>query len=163
VNVLDLRYREPMCIVYVSNEIVDSKKIVEEDDLQYVEDLLKISEETKLDAYREKIFRQMNELIANQQMISNYELFHFFKLNSYLNAKGYFITDENREEKYLEIINDGDTETLRVLSEYLDSLDEFSAIDKTYEVYKEYKDKIKSATDFKEIEEAYYEFAGNLS
>ena len=95
-------------------------------------------------------------------MISNSELYHFFKLHHYLEAKGFFITDENREEKYLEVINSGDTETLEKLSEYLDSLDDFNAIDAVYMKYKEYKEKIKAAKTKQEIGEAYYELSGKL-
>ena len=88
-------------------------------------------------------------------MISNFELYHFFKLNHYLESKGFFITDENREEKYLEVINSGDAEALEKLSEYLDSLDEFNAIDDIYMRYKEFKDKVKVAKNEQEIKDAY--------
>jgi len=160
VNALDLQHREPVCKVYISSDF-DTSNLVDITDLQAIEE----DEETpeaKLDLYKEKVFRMMNELISNQLMISNFELFHFFKLNHFLAAKGYFITDENREEKYLEVINEGDGETLRVLSEYLDSLDEFNAIDEVYEKYKVAKDKVKAALTEREVEDAYYELSAKL-
>lgn len=161
VNVLDLKYREPMCVVYVEGN-VNADTTIDEGDLKFVEDKLQVTDEEKLDMFKEKTIRMMNEIISNQLMISNFELFNFFKLNHYLAAKGIFIVDENREEKYLEVINSGDAETLQILSEYLDALDEFNAIDDTYKKYKEYKDKVKSATTQKEVEEAYYELSAKL-
>lgn len=153
-NVLDLEHREPQCKVYIECS-PQEKNIFDRDDLKINEELNNESPEDKLDAYKEKCIRLMNEMISNQLMISNFELYHFFKLNHYLESKGFFITDENREEKYLEVINSGDAEALEKLSEYLDSLDEFNAIDDIYMRYKEFKDKVKVAKNEQEIKDAY--------
>jgi hypothetical protein len=161
VQELDLEHREPRMLIYIDGEI-DASKVYDVSDLIKVEQLQEETDEDVLDAYKEKTLRMINELISNQLMISNFELYHFFKLNHYLEAKGFFITDENREEKYLEVINSGDTETLEKLSEYLDSLDDFNAIDAVYMKYKEYKEKIKAAKTKQEISEAYYELSGKL-
>jgi len=161
VNVLDLKYREPMCIVYVEGT-VDADTMVKLEDLKFVEQKLDATEEEKLDMYKEKSIRIMNEIISSQMMISNFELFHFFKLNHYLEAKGIFIIDENREEEYMKVIESGDADTLQVLSEYLDALDEFNVIDEKYTKYKEYKDKVKAAQTAKEVEEVFYEFTAKL-
>lgn len=161
VDLLDLKHREPICVIYVDSD-VDCEKLLDVEDLSVDDAKLEASNEEKLDAFKEKTCRMMNEMISNQLMISNFELFHFFKLNHALAAKGYLITDENREEKYLEVINSGDAETLQVLSEYLDCLDEFNAIDSVYAKFKEYKEKVKSATNEKEIEDAFYELSAKL-
>lgn len=161
VNVLDLQHREPMCIIYIPANW-DFSKIVNKEDMTLAETLLKETDEDKLDYYKEKVLRLMNETIANQLMISNFALFHFFKLNHYLASKGYFITDENREEMYLKVIEEGDAEVIAKLSEYLDALDEFNAVDETYTKYNEYKDKVKVATSEKEVSEAYYELSARL-
>jgi len=161
-NVLDLAHREPMCVAYIDAQLNADSGLIDLDQINFVEDKLDLEDEAKLDMFKEKTIRMMNELIASQKMISNFELFHFFKANQYLNSKGFFITDENREEKYLEVINSDDTDLLRVLSEYIDCLDEFNAIDDVYMKFKEYKDKVKSATTFKEVEEAYYELSAKL-
>ena len=55
----------------------------------------------------------------------------------------------------MEVINSGDAEALEKLSEYLDSLDEFNAIDDIYMRYKEFKDKVKVAKNEQEIKDAY--------
>jgi len=161
VNVLDLQHREPMCVISVPADFPEGK-IVEKSDMELAEGLLEESDEDKLDFYKEKVLRLANETIANQLMISNFALFHFFKLNHYLASKGYFITDENREEMYLKCINDGDAEVIEKLSQYLDALDEFNSVDETYQKYTEYKDKIKAATSEQEVSEAYYEMSAKL-
>jgi len=158
---LDIEHREPQMKIYITGE-VDPNKAYDVSDLQEVERVQEETDEDVLDAYKEKTLRLINEQISNQLMISNFELYHFFKLNHYLESKGFFITDENREEKYLEVINSGDTEALEKLSEYLDSLDDFNAIDATYMKYKEYKNKIKAAKTKEEISDAYYELSGKL-
>jgi hypothetical protein len=160
VETLDLEHREPECKIYIKSDI-DMFQMITLDDIQK-DELREESDGDVLEAYKTKALRMMNELIANQLMISNFELYHFFKLNNYLAAKGYFITDENREEKYLEIINSGDEEALSKLSEYLDSLDEFNSIDDAFQKYKEYKDRVKSAVTQEEINEAYYGLAGKM-
>lgn len=161
VNVLDLEHREPECKIYIELPF-DFETIVDMSMIKAEDSKMKETTEDRLEAIKTKAIRMMNELISNQMMISNFELFHFFKLNHYLESKGYFITDENREEKYLEVINSGDEKALEVLSEYLDSLDEFNAIDDAYSKYNEYKTVVKSATSEKEIMDAYYELAGKL-
>jgi len=160
-NVLDLAHREPECKIYIELPC-DYNKIVELEDIKKDEVTFEETEEDRIEAYKAKCIRMMNEIISNQIMISNFELFHFFKLNHYLEAHGYFITDENREEKYLDIINSGDEKCISVLSEYLDALDEFNVIDSVYMKFKEYKNIIKSATSEKEITDAFYEFAGKI-
>ena len=61
-NVLDLEHREPQCKVYIECSPTE-KNIFDRDDLKINEELNNESPEDKLDAYKEKCIRLMNEMI----------------------------------------------------------------------------------------------------
>ena len=155
-NKLDLHRSEPECVIYYDVNLKPT--ILQEQDIKEVE-TVKLSSQDKLEREKTHFIRIMGDSIGDKLSISNFALFNFFKLNHYLESKGYFITDENREEEYLKVINSGDTEVLEKLSEYLDSLDEFNAVDEAYKAFKDFKDRIDSAVDEEELRSVYNEFA----
>lgn|SRR5574344_2796272 len=159
-NKLDLLKQEPECILYFDKGL--QFDVLQSSDIKLEQTYVPPSEQEKLSKYKTYIVRVMSDSIADKISISNFALYNFFKLNHYLESKGYFITDENREEKYLEVINSGDTEVLEKLSEYLDSLDEFNAIDEIYKTFKEYKNRIEASVNPDELKAIYDEFAKSL-
>lgn len=56
-----------------------------------------------------------------------YDLFEFNLVSNTLYANGIFITNENREEKYIEIIETGKIELIEALETYLNLKDKISA------------------------------------
>jgi hypothetical protein len=56
----------------------------------------------------------------------HFDVLQFILLNNELIEKGFVITEKNREEKYLEIINSEDPDLLEVLQNFLGSLDRLS-------------------------------------
>lgn len=155
-NKLDLHRSEPECVIYYDVNLKPT--ILQEQDIKEVE-TVKLSSQDKLEREKTHFIRIMGDSIGDKLSISNFALFNFFKLNHYLESKGCFITDENREEEYLKVINSGDMEVLEKLSEYLDSLDEFNAVDEAYKAFKDFKDRIDSAVDEEELRSVYNEFA----
>ena len=77
---------------------------------------------------------------------------------SILASHGYFITEENREEKYLEIINTGDQDLIAALEEYLDAYDSVSPISAMYSTLKQAKLDIDAATDEAGVDAAVHMF-----
>lgn len=77
----------------------------------------------------------------------NFEVFQFILLNNELLDKGFVITKDNREEKYLEIINTNDQGNIDLLTRYLESLDSLSPHMFYYEHYKKLSKAIDEATD----------------
>jgi len=75
------------------------------------------------------VYRKMDYGLFNVGAI-NY--FDYLTVFSKLASLGYFITDDNREEKYLEIIETGDEELISDLELYLESMDKLSHISYTY-------------------------------
>lgn len=60
--------------------------------------------------------------------ISSLTIYGFTVLNNDLANAGYFITNENREEKYLQILETGDEKLITKLEDYLNYKDEIEAV-----------------------------------
>jgi len=64
--------------------------------------------------------------------ISAFDHFNYLNMFSKLASKGIFITDENKEEKYIEIIEKGDEAFITLLEDYLEAKDKLEAITYVY-------------------------------
>lgn len=60
----------------------------------------------------------------------------FIRCHDQLAAHGYFITDENREEIYIDILNKEDEKLLDILQKYIDLIDSFEKVLTEIERYK---------------------------
>jgi len=93
-------------------------------------------------------------------------LFDFFSFqvdNNWLISNGYFITDANREEKYLQVINTGDQVAIDTLERYLGSLDKLSVYKHTHDNFLEFKEAVNDATKIKEIDNLFDDFSSLFS
>lgn len=68
-------------------------------------------------------------------------LVDMIRTHDILASHGYFITDENREEKYIDILEKDDPKLLDALEKYINYLDTYNELER---VIKEYKDTIES-------------------
>lgn len=68
-------------------------------------------------------------------------LVDMIRTHDILASYGYFITDENREEKYIDILEKDDPKLLDALEKYINYLDTYNELER---VIKEYKDTIES-------------------
>ncbi len=96
--------------------------------------------------------------------ISALEFYSFFTVHTKLMDAGYFITDENREEKYLEIINSGDEDIISSLEEYLENRDRINIVSWAYKQLKraeEAIEDIENKEEVKKIEISFYEAIEN--
>lgn len=84
--------------------------------------------------------------------LSMMEFFNFINLNNIFFEKGIFITDENREEKYLEVINTEDDKLIGNLEKYLEAKDSITRVYWRYEKVSEFKKELELLTDEAEIE-----------
>ncbi len=92
--------------------------------------------------------------------ISGFALYGFMILNNDLANKGYFITDGNREEKYLEILETGDEQLIAKLEDYLNYKDEISAVSSLERKFTAFRNDVKQANtveDIKAIEARFLE------
>jgi len=92
------------------------------------------------------------------------EFYVFFTIHAKLMDAGYIITDENREEKYLEIINSGSDETISALEEYLEARDRINIVAWAYKQLKraqEAMEDVKNEEEVKRIETSFFEAIEN--
>lgn len=118
--------------------VIDDFTVVEPDDL----DKYKA-------AKRNKVYGIFSHFMATA---SGLRLFEYFMSFSVLASKGYFITEENREEKYLEIINTGDQDLIAALETFLDNFDFISPISTTYKELKEFETALPNAQTEEEVD-----------
>ena len=83
--------------------------------------------------------------------ISGFALYGFMVLNNDLASAGFFITDTNREEKYLEILETGDEKLIQKLEDYLNYKDEIGSIAALERKFSNFKNEIKQAATKEEI------------
>lgn len=92
------------------------------------------------------IRRAYNSISSNLNLEALYHFFNFTIHNNELMAEGVIITNQNRDEQYLKILHEANSEDLEIkkkaeknidiLSDYLESLD---ALKKHFDVFNQYK------------------------
>lgn len=115
----------------------------------YVNDLTQISD-TSTYLLVPRTVNEINNIVLNAYKKTRlsglqYDFDDLVILSEYLYisielaSKGYFITDTNREEKYIEILNSGDANLLDLLEKYLSVYDEFKVTRNKFIKYVEFK------------------------
>lgn len=90
--------------------------------------------------------------------IAGLTLYGFIVLNNDLTTRGYFITDANREEQYLAILETGDEKLVDVLEQYLnyrDEIDRVAQLERRFSAFKKSVMDAASADEVREIEEQF--------
>jgi len=81
------------------------------------------------------------------------EFVSFMILNNKLASNGIFITDENKEEKYIEIIETGNTDLIADLEEYITLLDNIKKIQETKNEYDGIIEALKCLEDYNDAKD----------
>jgi predicted DNA binding CopG/RHH family protein len=95
--------------------------------------------------------------IANRYTPTNFSaitMYNFIMSFNRLADKGFFITNENREEKYLEVINSEDEKLLDDLEIYLEAMEELEIFRMHYMKLKELKKMLGNAKNAEDVNEA---------
>lgn len=97
---------------------------------------------------RESAIKRVRMIITPQiASLSGLSLYGFICLNNELSDKGFFITDENRESKYLSILETGDEKLIQKLEDYLNYRDEISRISSLYKKFEVFRKEVMNETD----------------
>ena len=75
----------------------------------------------------------------------------FMQLNNAFANKGIFITEKNKEEKYIEIIETGDEKLIEQLEQYIILLDNIKGIQKKKEEYVGIIEQLQQLNDFNDV------------
>jgi len=125
--------------------------LIKEDLIEEPYDVIEIERQRKLTKGKEVLTSR----------ISLPEIFHsieFMLLNNFLIERGYIITNENRTEKYLEIIETGDIELIEKLELFLEARDSMLLNYTWYNIYKNYKKQIERAESIDELNNIWKEY-----
>ena len=126
-------------------------ELIEEDLEIYEYDELLLKKENTLNKARIYISTRLNA-------ISLFELYEFTLCNNILVEAGFTITDANRKEKYLEIIDKGDINLIDALERFLKSKDRLEIVNSWYKQYREFELDIYNCHGIYEVNDRYKTF-----
>lgn len=84
--------------------------------------------------------------------ISGFALYGFMMLNNDLSNAGYFITNDNREEKYLSILETGQEDLITKLEDYLNYKDEIENVAHLERKFSKFKKDLRVATTVEDVQ-----------
>lgn len=93
--------------------------------------------------------------------IAGLTLYGFMILNNDLINAGYAITNENREEKYLQILETGDEKLISKLEDYLNYKDEIEKVAQLERKFSKFKNDVLSSSTIEDITELTNKFLEN--
>lgn len=133
----------------------DAKYIDNMDQIGVDNENINATEYDIVDVAAERIAMTLREWIASTTQLVPLMLFQYMRANLTLQAANIFITDDNKEEKYLEIISKGDDKLIDALSDFLDAQDELIAKTHVLQVYQKSVDALNKAKTVQQVEEIY--------
>ncbi len=145
-----------------SNKLVKVQKTLVADEVMPWEvEVVDLGETDPLQESRNASITKVRMLVTPEiSKASGLAMYGFIVLNNDLAANGYFITNENREEKYLEILETGDEKLIAKLEDYLNYKDEIEAVAQLERKFSAFKNEIRTAStpdEVKAIEERFLE------
>lgn len=126
-------------------------KLIQEDLVETPYDLTEIERMRKITQGKEYLSTRIG-------VPEVFEFVEFIILNNYLIEKGYVITDENRHEKYLEIVETGDLDLIEKLESFLESRDSIMTKYSWFNVYKNFTNNIYRAQDVQSMNKIWKEY-----
>jgi len=102
-------------------------------------------------AEAQRLIEKHYKMVMNS--VALFEMYNVMMINNELGAQGHFITSDNREEKYIDIINSGDENLITLLQEYLEMKDRIDPMWTYYNKLKEFKLKLKDVETSEEVDE----------
>lgn len=98
------------------------------------------------------------ELLSRLDVTVMFQFFEFTMAEHELHERGYIITDNNREDEYLKVVNTGDIELIGILEKYLNAKDKLVQHYAWYQRYTETETKIKESISEEQVMTALNEY-----
>lgn len=118
-----------------------------------------ITKVPKKEVQRKKLMQMLNAESQNSVgLVSAIDFFEYLELFVQFLEKGIYITNKNREEKYLEVINTGDVDTITALERYLEIRDNTLTAVNSYKNTKSAMKRTFNAKTSKELDIVYDEY-----
>lgn len=121
------------------------------------QDDLVIENVTPLRSSKIRAFSNISHQV-NQRLLQNGAVMYIFKFivnDNILKNAGYIITDDNREQVYLDIINTENDNLISTLEEYLDIRDKLNENLWFFNNFMIFEDRLRSAATVKEVKNLY--------
>jgi hypothetical protein len=126
-------------------------------------DIIDPKNNDELQATKDAVIAKIRVLVTPEfSKVSGLTIYGFTVLNNDLANAGFFITNENREEKYLEILETGDEKLISKLEDYLNYKDEIENIAYLERMFSKYKSDVKQASTVEEVQSLEAAFLGRL-
>ena len=121
------------------------------------------NQEPDLDIKKAIAVNKINKKLEYRSLIiSSLDVLLFTTINNELMVEGYIITNSNREEQYIKIIETGDEVLINKLEKYLTILDNLEDIKLIQNICLNSFAKVKAAVSTEEIDVALSEFYSNI-
>lgn len=131
----------------IANEVIPTEiKIIRNDETNL---------ESVQNAYIKRVRMLVNPELAS---VSGLTYYGFMCLNNELADKGFFITESNREAKYLSILETGDEKLIEMLEEYLNYRDEISRVSALHKSFESFRKTVLAEDCTKNIEKLANDF-----
>ena len=129
--------------------------ISDQDQLRYVQlfeaDEMSPPSESVLNNARRQLLKRVRRWVGSNTVMLPLILYMYTRAYNHMAINGIMITDENREEKYLEIISKGDDALIDSLADYLDTQDDLAAYQNLLNNYKKAVRLINAATTLDDL------------
>lgn len=120
-------------------------------------------EEDNLQQVKNSSITKIRMLVTPElSKISGFALYGFIVLNNDLSNEGYFITNDNREEKYLQILETGDEKLISKLEDYLNYKDEIESVSSLERKFSKFSQEIKQCSTEEQVKELEKNFLENF-
>lgn len=111
------------------------------------------AEEDDVESFKSSQIKRVRMLINPElASVSGLAFYGFICLNNELADKGFFITDQNRESKYLSILETGDEKLISKLEDYLNYRDEIGRVASLHKKFEKFRKDMKEETDKEKIQ-----------
>lgn len=131
----------------MTDEVLPGEVTVSEGEIDDLEEYKKI-----------RVSKIQKKLSYSMSAISSLNVLSFTVINNELASEGFFITNKNREEKYIEIIETENEELIEKLEQYLNILDDIQIVLDIEKTCRNYTNKIITAVDVTSVDELLSEF-----
>lgn len=140
---------DQLIIKYITEEKSKGKTVFFDTDKKGIySEVTKYRNIPSTDVNRVRILKKARDrLDAISGEVELIDYIRYMDANNVLNAKGFFITDDNREIKFLEILELGDDALIDTLEDFLTLKDKLSIIKSAKSAYDEVYDKILSTSE----------------
>jgi hypothetical protein len=139
-----------------------NKNMMANEVLPFEIDVKDVSSENPLRMAKEHNLAKVRMLVTpDLSKIAGLTLYGFMILNNDLINAGYAITNENREEMYLQILETGDEKLISKLEDYLNYKDEIEKVAHLERKFSKFKNEVLSSSTVEDVTEITNKFLKN--